>query len=108
MSRQIYTFKTLVGSKLARWETVQAIMASRGSKTSNSPLPKGLSEPIASIAPDPVKVMRDKHIVRPHGKPWMTADTFMKILKDAAFQGSMDDLAGDLDKLLVGGEDMAM
>jgi hypothetical protein len=69
---------------------------------------KALLEPVASTATEPEKIMRDKHISRPHGKVWMTADTFIQILKDAAFQGNMDDLAGGLEKLLVGSENMAM
>jgi hypothetical protein len=74
----------------------------------HSPLLQGLLEPFAPAATEPSKLMKDKSIVRPHGKPWMSATQFIALLQDATFQADMDELSGALDKMLMGGEDMAM
>jgi hypothetical protein len=74
----------------------------------HSPLLQGLLEPFAPVATEPSKLMKDKSIVRPHGKPWMLATKFIALLQDATFQADMDELSGALDKMLMGGEDMAM
>jgi hypothetical protein len=62
----------------------------------DSPLLKGLLEPMDPAAREPWKLMKDKTISRPHGKPWMSVDIFIKLLKGAPFQAHMHDLAGGL------------
>jgi hypothetical protein len=62
----------------------------------DSPLLKGLLEPIAHSACEPWRLMKDKTISRPHGKPWMPVAKDIKLLKGVPFQALMDGVAGSL------------
>ena len=66
----------------------------------NSPLLRSLLKPVGEVR-EPAKVIKNKQLVRPHGKEWMTADTFIKILKTSKFQQDMDGLSGDLEHMMV-------
>jgi hypothetical protein len=68
----------------------------------DSPLLKGLLEPIAPGAHEPWRLIKDKTIIRPHGKPWMSVKTYIKLLRGAPFQAHMDGIAGSLVDTLAG------
>jgi hypothetical protein len=67
----------------------------------DSLLLKCLGCPVMEKYKQPQNPMKDKIRERPHGKPWMTADAFIKLLKNEQFQQDMDDLAGQLERVVV-------
>jgi hypothetical protein len=69
----------------------------------DGPLLKGLLEPVDPTAREPWKLINDKTIARPHGKPWMSVDRYIQLLRNASFQANMDELAGSLAQMGVGG-----
>jgi hypothetical protein len=75
----------------------------------SSALLEGLLEPVNDSAREPYRIVKkDKDVNKPHGKPWMSVDRYIALLKDAKFVADMDGLVADIDGLTSSLEKMTM